>query len=62
MQTLQMLRFNKASFLRKQKVRFVWEEHHSLKFQKYYRTAGVAQSVQRLATGWTTEGSKFGFW
>jgi hypothetical protein len=39
--------------------------HHSIMIYRYCMLpefscgAGVAQSVQRLATGWTTEGSEF---
>jgi hypothetical protein len=34
--------------------------YYSLHLKEYeYMEAGIAQSVQRLTTGWTTDGSEF---
>jgi hypothetical protein len=41
-----MLRFNKAYFLRKLKVHFVLEEHHSLIFQNYYTAQHCSVDVR----------------
>jgi hypothetical protein len=51
--------FQNRIFGRKWKYQEVGENYVVKRFIIYTLGAGVAQSVQRLATGWTAEGSEF---